>query len=129
MYLGTAEDVDWTLVELVLVIKYVRFPVDVEAMLKLITEGNVAVVPLGPESVVPLDPDCVEFEDNSERGCPVVGDIAPPVPEPTEPLPERVEFQTLVSEGELAAPVPTEDCVIIPSDSHPLLEAPLTVVT
>jgi hypothetical protein len=88
-------------------------------MLKLTTEGY--------DAPLPLDPDAVEFEDISERGCPVGDDITPPVPEPVELLPEMVEFQTSGSEGELLDPVP--DGVIIPSDSHPELEAPLTVVT
>lgn len=96
-------------------------------MLKLITDGKDAVVPLDTDSVVPLEPDCVEFEGNSERGSPVGGDITPPVPEPVDPLPEIVAFQMPGSESELLDPTPTG--VIIPSDSHPVLEAPLTVVT
>ena len=96
-------------------------------MLKLIAEGRDAVVPLDTDSVVPLEPDWVEFDGISERGSPVEGDITPPVPAPVNPLPEIVAFQMPVSESELLDPAPTG--VIIPSDAHPVLEAPLTVVT
>ena len=77
--------------------------------------------------MLPLDPDAVEFDVISERGCPVGGDMTPLEPEPVDPLPEMVEFQTPVSEGELVDPVP--DGVIIPLDSHPELAATLTVLT
>jgi hypothetical protein len=86
------------------------------------------VIAEGGDAVVPLDSNAVEFAGRSERGSPG-GDRTPPVPEPVSPPPEIVEFQMPVSEGEALEPVPTSDGVIIPSDSHPVLEAPLIVVT